>query len=131
MVHGGVIGLIPRLRAVLGAANRSSAAVRGRNTLSGTHQRTTVSTEQLRKAADRLESAREYTDDPETDERLVNYAERLRKMADADHGPDHGRLDRLTHNVRDLEDDLEAEGTNTLEQVVAHINAYRETVDGV
>lgn len=87
-----------------------------------------MSREQLRKAAAKLEDAREHTDDAETDEQLAEYADRLRNMADAEDGPDHGGLARITHNVRELEGDLEA---SEIEQIVAHVNAYRETVEGV
>lgn len=87
-----------------------------------------MSREQLRKAAERLENARDDTEDPETDEQLATYAEQLHNMADAEKGPDHGRLARITHNVRDLDGAIES---SDVEQVVTHINAYRETVQGV
>jgi len=52
-------------------------------------------------------------------------------MADADRGPDHGRLDRLTHDLRDAEAELDGEAVAAVGSAIAHVRAYRETVEGV
>lgn len=85
----------------------------------------------LRDAADELQSARERTDDPETAERLDGSADQLRKMIDAERGPDHGRLDRLMHNLRDVESDLDGEAAEAVGTALSYVRSYRETVEGV
>ena len=91
-------------------------------------------TDELREAADRLGDARERADagdDTDAAERLAKYADQLRTMADADRGPDHGRLDRLQHNLREVADGLDREGTEAVEAALSHVVSYRETVEGV
>ena len=85
----------------------------------------------LRDAAEQLQSAREHTDDPETAERLDSSADQLRKMIDADRGPDHGRLDRLMHNLRDVESDLDGDAAEAVGAALSSVRSYRETVEGV
>jgi hypothetical protein len=86
----------------------------------------------LREAADELDAARdEAAADAEVADRLESLAGQLRKMADADRGPDHGRLDRLTHDLRDAEAELDGEAVAAVGSAIAHVRAYRETVEGV
>lgn len=87
-------------------------------------------TDDLRQAADRLEDARERADG-DAAERLGKYAGQLRTMADADRGPDHGRLDRLQHNLREVADGLDDEGNEAVQSALSHVVSYRETVEGV
>lgn len=85
----------------------------------------------LREAANRLDSVREATSDEEAAERLETLTEQVRKMADADRGPDHGRLDRLMHNLREVADDLEGENAEGVNDALSRVRSYRETVEGV
>lgn len=85
----------------------------------------------LRDAADELQTARERASDPETAERLDRSTDQIRKMLDADRGPDHGRLDRLMHTLRDVETDLDGEAAEAVGSALEHVRSYRETVDGV
>lgn len=85
----------------------------------------------LREAADRLASVRESTADAETAERLETLTEQVRKMADADRGPDHGRLDRLMHNLREVAEDLDSDNAEEVNDALEHVRSYRETVEGV
>ena len=86
---------------------------------------------ELREAADELDVAREEAADSADTERLESLAEQLRAMADADRGPDHGRLDRLTHGLREAEAELDGEAVAAVGSAIAHVRAYRETVEGV
>lgn len=85
----------------------------------------------LRDAADELQSAREQTDDSETAERLDSSTDQLQKMIDADRGPDHGRLARLTHSLQDIESDLDGDAAESVGAALSHVRSYRETVEGV
>lgn len=86
---------------------------------------------ELREAAEKLDAAREHTDDGDARERLATYAEQVEKLVDADRGPDHGRLDRLTHNLRDVQGNLADDAAESVDAALAHVRAYRETVEGV
>lgn len=86
---------------------------------------------ELRDAADELQSARERTDDPEIAERLGSSTDQLQKMIDADRGPDHGQLARLTHNLGDVKSDLDGEAAEAVEAALSSVRSYRETVEGV
>ncbi|USZ69759.1 hypothetical protein NGM10_16820 (plasmid) [Halorussus salilacus] len=85
----------------------------------------------LREAADRLDAAGENAADDEATERLGDIAERLRSAADADRGPDHGRLARLTHDIREMEAEVDGEAVAAVGSALSHVRAYRETVEGV
>ena len=87
--------------------------------------------DQLRTAADELEELTETVSKRDVGDRLDDLADRLRSMADADRGPDHGSLDRLTHNLREVRDDLDDEGAETIGSALGHVRSYRETVEGV
>lgn len=51
-------------------------------------------------------------------------------MADADRGPDHGRLDRLTHTLREVDGELSGEQSEGVRTALEHVRSYRETVEG-
>ena len=87
--------------------------------------------EHLRTAADELAELAESETDSTVEDRLDGLADRLRSMADADRGPDHGSLDRLTHNLREVREDLNDEGAGTIDSALGHVRSYRETVEGV
>ncbi|WP_132058679.1 DUF7553 family protein [Halorussus amylolyticus] len=87
--------------------------------------------EDLRDAAEGLDAVRETVSNAETADRLGTFAEQLRRMADAKRGPDHGRLDRLMHGLREVEADLSGEESEAVGSALAHVRAYRETVEGV
>ncbi|MFC7078753.1 DUF7553 family protein [Halorussus caseinilyticus] len=86
---------------------------------------------ELRTAAEKLHEAREGTDHADAAERLETYAEQVETMADADRGPDHGRLARLEHNLHDVQSDLDADATEAVKSALEHAQAYRSTVEGV
>ena len=87
--------------------------------------------EELVDASEELKRVSGRVDDGEVKERLESQAEQLRTLAAADHGPDHGRLDRHMHALSDLQSQVD----DDLAERVAHardsVRAYRETVEGV
>lgn len=85
---------------------------------------------ELRNVAEKLREAGE-TAGGEAAERLETYAEQAETMAEADRGPDHGRLARFEHNLNDVKDDLDEKGANLVDEALSHEQAYRETVEGV
>ncbi|WP_135829334.1 DUF7553 family protein [Halorussus halobius] len=85
----------------------------------------------LRSAAESLETARESAASPDADDRLDGFAERVRGMAEGDRGPDHGSLARLEHGLQDVRGELDDEGAEAVDEALADVRAYRETVDGV
>jgi hypothetical protein len=85
----------------------------------------------LREAVDELDAAREEAADAEVADRLESLAERVREMTETQRRPDHGQLDRLTHDIREVEAQLDGEAVAAAGSALAHVRAYRETVEGV
>lgn len=87
--------------------------------------------DELRSAAETLANAREAADDPDASERLDACVERVESMVEAERGPDHGRLARFEHTLRDEQDEVNDEAATLIDETLAHVRAYRETVEGV
>ena len=85
----------------------------------------------LRTAAQTLDDVQDSISDGETADRLGSFADQLRSMADADRGPDHGRLDRVMHGLREISSELEGEESAQVESAREEVRSYRETVEGV
>lgn len=77
----------------------------------------------LRQAADAAvaEAARE---------RLLNQASQFESLAEAQRGPDHGRLARHEHILTEIAEE-EADAADEIETALESIRAYRATVEGV
>jgi hypothetical protein len=86
---------------------------------------------ELRNAAETLTEVRESLQDDDTADRIATFAERLRSMADADRGPDHGQLDRTMHGLREVAEKLDGELADEIESARERVRSYRETVEGV
>ncbi|WP_423743683.1 hypothetical protein V5735_11690 (plasmid) [Haladaptatus sp. SPP-AMP-3] len=86
--------------------------------------------EQLIHAAEELKQASADTTG-EVKERLESQADSLHSLAEADHGPDHGRLDRIMHALSELEDDVDEGTAKRIDSAYDHVKAHRETVGGV
>lgn len=87
--------------------------------------------DQLQDAADALRTAAQATDDGEHADRLGNIADQLDTLAEADHGPDHGRLARFENallEVNESADDAVVEHVTTAHE---HLKEYRSGVEGV
>ena len=87
--------------------------------------------EQLVDASEELKQVSGRVDDGEVKERLQNQAEHLRKLAEADHGPDHGRLDRHMHALSDLQNQVDDDLAEQVSHARESVRAYRKTVEGV
>ncbi|WP_256296298.1 DUF7553 family protein [Haloarchaeobius salinus] len=87
--------------------------------------------EQLETAGEHVRAAAQAASDADARERLYRQAEEFERHAEAERGPDHGRLAR---HERILDDVATAEGGEVREEVDAaldHVHAYRETLPGV
>ena len=87
-----------------------------------------MSREHLRDGAATLERT---ADDLADTERAEDLAETLRTLADRDRGPDHGRLARIGRALSELKEGADDEATAALDETTEHVQAYRETVEGV
>lgn len=84
--------------------------------------------EHLRDGAATLERAADALADTE---RAEDLAETLRTLADRDRGPDHGRLARIERALSELKEGADGEATAAIDETTEHVQAYRETVEGV
>ncbi|GAA0223819.1 hypothetical protein ACFFQF_09170 [Haladaptatus pallidirubidus] len=86
--------------------------------------------EELVQAAEELKHASTNVSGDVKD-RLESQADTLSDLAEADHGPDHGRLDRIMHSLSELKSDVDEETEERIESAYDHVKAHRETVSGV
>ncbi|MFC3477884.1 DUF7553 family protein [Halobacterium litoreum] len=84
----------------------------------------------LTTAAELLDDASERADG-DLGERLRGQADALFALADRDRGPDHGRLDRHMHALRDIESEADDDLAETVERALAELTEYRSGVEGV
>lgn len=87
--------------------------------------------DELASAGDRLEAAAEVATDADTREPLADLAGQLNRLAEADHGPDHGRLARIEAKLDDAQTSGGDEVAVAIDDALDHIHAYRETIEGV
>jgi hypothetical protein len=86
--------------------------------------------EELRDAAESLRQAADAATDAASG-RLREQANKFDDHADADRGPDHGRLAHHEHVLTEIADDEGGEVADHVEAALDSIRAYRETVEGV
>jgi tRNA A22 N-methylase len=86
---------------------------------------------ELTAAGDALEAAAAEATDSEATERLETLAEQLQDLAEADQGPDHGRLARIQAALNEVEGEVSGGVVERIEDADAEINAYRENLEGV
>jgi hypothetical protein len=84
---------------------------------------------ELRNAAESLREAADQTGE-DARERLEKQARKLEEGAEAERGPDHGRLAHHEHVLAEIADD-EPGIADHVEAALDSIRAYRETVEGV
>ncbi|THE66586.1 hypothetical protein D8Y22_00165 [Salinadaptatus halalkaliphilus] len=87
--------------------------------------------DQLTAAANTLQSAAGEATDEETRDRLQTQSAQFAALADAERGPDHGKLARHEHVLTEIADDTGGEVEAAIEDALESIRAYRETVEGV
>ncbi|WP_049899254.1 DUF7553 family protein [Halococcus agarilyticus] len=86
---------------------------------------------------DRLRTAGELLTDASHDadgdlrERIEGLAEQLDDLADADRGPDHGRIARMENALNEIEAQLDGDARENVRAAHEHLSEYRSTVSGV
>ena len=86
--------------------------------------------DELAEASEVLEGAAKAADG-EAAEALREQARQLASLADADRGPDHGRLARHQARLRDIEESVDDEVAARIGEANDLINAHRQTLEGV
>lgn len=86
--------------------------------------------EELSQASEALERAAEDTDG-EAAEKLREQARQLASLAEAERGPDHGRLARHQAALRDVKGTVDRAVGDRIDEANDLINAHRETLEGV
>ena len=87
--------------------------------------------DELSTAAESLERAAETADGEDARERLRAQSTQFDSLADADRGPDHGKIARHELIVPELAAEEGGETAEHIEAALESIRAYRETVEGV
>ncbi|WP_181686914.1 DUF7553 family protein [Halorhabdus salina] len=84
---------------------------------------------ELKTASEILESAADSAGD--NADRLADLADQLDQLAEADRGPDHGRMARIQTALDEIQQETDDETAATIEDARTEISDYRATVDGV
>ncbi|WP_440988642.1 DUF7553 family protein [Haloarchaeobius baliensis] len=87
--------------------------------------------EQLETAAEHVRSAAQAATDADARERLYRQAEEFERHAEAERGPDHGRLARHESILGEIADAEGGEVADEVDAALDHIHEYRETLPGV
>lgn len=87
--------------------------------------------EELATASDLLDSAAESTDNADYAERLESLSDQLGEVAEAERGPDHGRLARIENALNDLSESTSGDTVETINDAHHHVKEYRSGVEGV
>ncbi|SFR92496.1 hypothetical protein SAMN05216559_1084 [Halomicrobium zhouii] len=87
--------------------------------------------DELATASDLLASAADSTDDEDDAERLDGLSGQLSDLAEAERGPDHGRLARIENALNDLEASAGDDAAGTIADAHEHVTEYRSGVEGV
>lgn len=86
--------------------------------------------EKLQEASDELRQAAESTDDEELQQRIHDQSSQLAELAEAEQGPDHGRLARHMNALAEIADAVD-DGQDHVEDAREAVADYRSTVEGV
>ena len=87
--------------------------------------------EQLAAASETLRTASEEASNEAARERLADQADRIAELADAERGPDHGRLARHEHALQEIKSLVGPGEEGRVDEALDQMRAYRETVEGV
>mgnify|MGYP006299854317 CR=1 FL=1 len=87
--------------------------------------------EQLASASDTLRTASDGVDDESLRADLTEQADQMASLAEADRGPDHGRLARHEIKLSNLADAADEATADAIESALGDIRAYRSTIEGV
>lgn len=86
--------------------------------------------EKLQEASDELRQAAESTDDEELQQRIHDQSSQLAELAEAEQGPDHGRLARHMNALAEIAEAVD-DGQDHVEDAREAVADYRSTVEGV
>lgn len=89
-----------------------------------------MSRTELASASNLLETAAGDADG-DAAERLSDLADQLDTLAEADRGPDHGRLARIQIGLDEVQAQVADDVSGQIENALDEIRSYRETVEGV
>lgn len=89
-----------------------------------------MSRPELEAASDALHDAADAASPALADD-LVEKAETVADLATRSEGPDHGRLARLEHALREFVDEGSDAVAERVERALDHVREYRKTVEGV
>ncbi|CCQ34223.1 hypothetical protein HLRTI_000671 [Halorhabdus tiamatea SARL4B] len=84
---------------------------------------------ELAAASDTLESAADSAG--ANADRLADFAGQLAQLAEAERGPDHGRMARIQTGLDEIQQEVDDGTAATIQDARTAISNYRETVDGV
>lgn len=87
--------------------------------------------EQLVNASEELKHVSGMVEDESVKSRIDDQADQLHDLAEADHGPDHGRLDRHMHALSDLKKAVDDDLAEHIGHAYDEVKAYRGTVEGI
>lgn len=87
--------------------------------------------ERLADASETLRTASEAASNPAAKERLADQADQLEELAEAERGPDHGRLARHEHALGEIKGLVEDDQQATIDEALDAMRAYRATVEGI
>lgn len=82
----------------------------------------------LANASEELEHVSGLIVDPDVRSQLVNQADQLRKLADAERGPNHGRLDRHMNVLAELQGRVDGDLAEHVGHARDEVGAYREAM---
>lgn len=85
----------------------------------------------LETTAQALTEASDAATDDDVAQRLESQASQFESMAEADRGPDHGKLARHEHILNSIADDEGGDVAEHIEDALTGIKTYRETLEGV
>ena len=86
---------------------------------------------ELASASDLLASAAEDATDADARDTLSELSDQLGRLADAERGPDHGRLARIEAKLDDVQTSASDDVAVAIDEALSEIHAYRETIEGV
>lgn len=109
----------------------SSYAAADRTTLPVASLPLDMTREQLQHASESLRQASEAAEDEDLQSRLYDHSNQLAELANADQGPDHGRLARHLNALEEMKADAGEDVAAAIDDAREAITEYRKTVEGI
>lgn len=87
--------------------------------------------QELKSASETLREASDGVSDEEVKAGIAEQADQMASLAEADRGPDHGRLARHEIKLSNLADAADQATADAINAALEDIRAYRSTIEGV